>query len=343
MRRFVLPALLLFLCVGSYAGEDARPLLGEATTIIATPVLLDRGDPQRRRVGRLAFLEGWMLTSPDRAFGSVSAMAVSGRRFTLLSDAGGVMSFDLDAQGKASRARFVNLPAGPGVGAWSKDFRDTESMTIDPATGRAWIGYENVNQIWRYAPGFSAAEMHAAPSAMADWPHESGPEAMVRLRSGRFLLFAESAPGPKRGSNDALLFTSDPAVPGARPIRFGYRRPAGFRVTDVAELPDGRLLILHRRTQPTRLRLGQVVGGWKLVSGIETLVRIVDARGIRAGSVIEGRDIARLAPPLTIENFEALAVTRDANRTIVWIASDDNFAPYQRTLLMKFALDGGQR
>jgi hypothetical protein len=36
--------------------------------------------------------------------------------------------------------------------------------------------------------------------------------------------------------------------------------------------------------------------------------------------------------------MEALAVERDGARTIIWIASDDNFNPMQRTLLMKFAL-----
>jgi hypothetical protein len=37
--------------------------------------------------------------------------------------------------------------------------------------------------------------------------------------------------------------------------------------------------------------------------------------------------------------MEALSVTRELGRTIVWIASDDNFSPLQRTLLLKFALD----
>ena len=42
---------------------------------------------------------------------------------------------------------------------------------------------------------------------------------------------------------------------------------------------------------------------------------------------------------LPVDNMEALSVTREGDRTIVWIASDDNFNPLlQRTLLMKFAL-----
>ena len=41
-------------------------------------------------------------------------------------------------------------------------------------------------------------------------------------------------------------------------------------------------------------------------------------------------------PPVTVEG---LSVTREAGRTILWLTSDDNYSPLQRTLLMKFALE----
>jgi hypothetical protein len=34
--------------------------------------------------------------------------------------------------------------------------------------------------------------------------------------------------------------------------------------------------------------------------------------------------------------MEGLAVTQEAGRTILWIASDDNLLALQRTLLLKF-------
>jgi len=49
--------------------------------------------------------------------------------------------------------------------------------------------------------------------------------------------------------------------------------------------------------------------------------------------------VARLAPPLNIDNMEALSIVSEGDKIIVWIASDDNFNPLQQTLLMKFALD----
>jgi hypothetical protein len=36
--------------------------------------------------------------------------------------------------------------------------------------------------------------------------------------------------------------------------------------------------------------------------------------------------------------MEALSVTQENKRTIIWLASDDNFIPLQRTLLLKFEL-----
>ena len=53
---------------------------------------------------------------------------------------------------------------------------------------------------------------------------------------------------------------------------------------------------------------------------------------------MRGRQIADFHRPINVDNMEALSVTREQGRTIVWIASDDNYNPLQRTLLMKFAL-----
>jgi hypothetical protein len=36
--------------------------------------------------------------------------------------------------------------------------------------------------------------------------------------------------------------------------------------------------------------------------------------------------------------MEGVSTTVENGRTIVWLVSDDNFSPLQRTLLLKFAL-----
>ena len=55
--------------------------------------------------------------------------------------------------------------------------------------------------------------------------------------------------------------------------------------------------------------------------------------------MLKGELLARFAPPLTVDNFEGLAVARDADgATLVYILSDDNFHFLQRTLLLLFRL-----
>jgi hypothetical protein len=38
--------------------------------------------------------------------------------------------------------------------------------------------------------------------------------------------------------------------------------------------------------------------------------------------------------------MEALSVTQEGSRTILWMASDNNYNNVQRTLLLKFLLEG---
>ena len=160
---------------------------------------------------------------------------------------------------------------------------------------------------------------------MQDWPGTGGAEAALRLPDGRFLIFAESAYGP-RGSTQALLFDHDPAEPGSPPASLGYYPPQGYRITDAVWLAPGKLLTLNRRAT--------------IYDGFTAKLAIVDIGELEPGKLFHAQEIATLRPPLLADNFEALAVTREGDRHIVWIASDDNHEFFQRTLLLKFALPG---
>jgi hypothetical protein len=59
--------------------------------------------------------------------------------------------------------------------------------------------------------------------------------------------------------------------------------------------------------------------------------------------VIEGEVLLEATDALNIDNMEAIAVHRRASgETVITIMSDDNFSPLQRTLIMQFALPGGE-
>ena len=153
-RRFRYPLMLLLAWCSTGSGTPERPVLGRMPDITATPVPFDAIDPKRVKAGALSFIGGVRLTSRDLAFGGYSSMTIDRGLFTLLSDGGTIVRFRLDDRLRLSAPAFGDLPTGPGTG-WNKSDRDSESMTLDPTTGQAWVGYERFNQIWRYSPGLT--------------------------------------------------------------------------------------------------------------------------------------------------------------------------------------------
>ena len=106
---------------------------------------------------------------------------------------------------------------------------------------------------------------------------------------------------------------------------FGYRTARDFKPTDAALLPNGDVLVLSRY--------------FKLLGGFKARLERISAGVIAGGAVLKGELLARFAPPLTVDNFEGVAVARDADgATLVYILSDDNFHFLQRTLLLLFRL-----
>ena len=217
------------------------------------------------------------------------------------------------------RSASIRCRAGPGRAA-RKSNRDTEALLV--RGDGLWVAFERHNMIWRYDRPLSRAQSAARPAAMRRWRGNGGAEAMVRLADGRFLVFAEGR-GRWPAISEAVLFDGDPAVPARRRRALRYRRPPGYRVTDAALLPDGRLLLLNRRF------------AW--LRGLSAQLVVADLRGC-AGRDDRGREIATLEAPLTVDNMEALASRgRAAGRSSGSPRTTISF-PLQRTLLLKFAL-----
>jgi hypothetical protein len=276
-------------------------------------VALDPDAPDQGRFGPLRYLQGWVVTSDDRRFGAISALAVDGEALLGLSDQGVIFRF---APPPAAGVEIVPVVAGPGSFG-SKADRDSESMAV--SGGSVWIAYENSNEIWRYDAGTMTAAAHAAPPAMERWTANRGAEALARLPDGRFLAMREDV--DDEGVSDALLFLGDPAQPGTHAVALKIDPPEGERITDAAALPDGRMLLLSRR-----------FGFWSGWTGhllIAELPRNQERR-------MPVRTLAAFEGSITRDNFEAIAVAQESGRTIIWIASDDNLLSLQRTLLLKF-------
>lgn len=316
-------ALLLFLVPGTISSDSELPD-NPSQFIDARPLSLTRAMRESLANGALQLVAGWELDGANSDFGGFSAVHAMGNdRFLLLSDYGVLAGFTLGGKGGTHDSFVAPLPvkAGDGEEKWDKD---SEGMTFDPISRRFWVSFEHRNAVRRYAPAFARAEMVGRPAQMKKWSGNGGAEAIVRLSDGRFLVFSESVEGPNGGSM-ALLYDSDPAEPGAVARIFGFDAPEGFLVTDAAQLPDGRVLVLHRSVT--------IRHGWR------AMLSLFDPGDIVAGRAVRPLIVARLAAPLPIDNMEGLAIEAKVDGLHAWLVSDDNFSTIQRTVLLDFRLD----
>lgn len=322
LRVLLIIALAILLLPGPHSGKD-WPTTPGTLLVEARPLPLSSADPGLKQADRLDYLGGWELTSAHKDFGGMSSLLLTADGAMLgLSDSGTLMGFRID--GKEDRQFIAPLPTRASERDWPNWKWDSESMVHDPASGRYWVGFELIWRICRYSPGFSRVEACREWPELKAWPKTGGAEAMVRLPSGRFLVFSELGYG-QGGGLDVLLFDGDPAEKlTPSPVHLNYRPPQGFRPTDAVAIDETRLLLLNRRVA--------------LYQGFTASIALVEVPSLKAGITLTGREIARLAPPLLADNFEAMALSKEAGRSILWIASDDNHNFFQRTLLLKFAL-----
>ena len=319
MSKFLILLAAPLLATFAPVSLTRYPHLPEKPVLWVEPVPLRDDAPNARRLGALRFMEGWWLRSNHPHFGGISAIDVAGDKILAVSDGGVVMRFDAPTGRGRMPLDITTLTDAPGP---EKKQRDSEAMVVDGGT--AWIAFERTNAVYRYRINDWRSDASARPQPMRRWPLNSGSEAMIRLRDGRFLIFSEGA-RLTGGEKEVLLFDGDPAVDGTPFVRLGYRPPEGFRITDAAQLPDGRLLLLNRRIS--------------LLDGIMVKLTMMERPELREGAVLEGRELAYFQPPVTTDNYEALSIVQEKAGATLWIASDDNLMGIQRTLLMKFALE----
>lgn len=319
MRR-LLSAALIFLTVGPVPGTVMRFPENDLTDRAATRPLVFAPATS----GTMRFVRGWHLVSPNSRFGGFSALARTGEnQFQLIGDNGYATRLTLDAQGSVAAVRIRPLPTIDGR-PQRKAMVDAEALFVDPASGKSWVALEGINQIWQLDAGLATIESRRKLPGPSHWPANRGPEAMARLADGRTVVFSEDADDDPRG-REALLYAGDPAAPGSAPIRFFYDSGGRGLVSDAAALPDGRILLAHRRL------------GFDPV--FTTVIAIVDPADIAKDAVVRSRTIGRVPRPLA-DNYEGAAISVEAGRTWLWLVADDNFNTWQRSLLLQFELVG---
>jgi hypothetical protein len=202
----------------------------------------------------------------------------------------------------------------------ARRLQDAEALAPDGRDG-FYVAFEHGHRIWHYpaAPRPFAAPptVLATPPGLARAPVNGGVEALAMLDDGRLLALAEQL----ADGNRAVGWIGNGS--GWAPV--AYRLAGIFRPTAAARLPSGDLVVLERA-----FRLG-----------IELAARLVrvDRAAVSPGRLIVGDELAVLRWPVSVDNMEGLAARRNAaGETLIYLISDDNFLPLQRTLLLMFAL-----
>jgi hypothetical protein len=297
------------------AASPAHPLpYGAQITVRATPVPFDRDDPARDHQGRFTYAGGFALTSPDtaRLHGLSDLKVWPDGRFLSVSDEGDVVegSLKLDAAGRLAGVADAKLyplvgEDGRPLPALGKNEADSEGIA-ELADGQRLVSLERDDRILLYPKGGGLPRRAPKPDAV--FPFNLGMEALdadPQAGPDAYVVGAEAS-----GQTWICHLSSGCAESEHVP----KSEEAGLSA--VAMLPDGGRAYLLRAFDPLR--------------GVRVTLRIVDAGGAT-------RDELRLAPPLSVDNFEGLAARPGQEGAIrFYVISDDNFSRFQRTLLLAF-------
>lgn len=325
-RALALLLLILAVAPGTWLRTN-RPSSTAPVALTFSEISVPLGKEARSQLGPFRLESAWQMQSSHRMFGGYSALlSLDEGDFLAISDRGVLLRFS--PPGLPQRPEIIETVFSRQVKG--KVFRDFEAATRDPDTGTFWTALENYNVIARQHLTGNRLRLSglAAPEELARWSGNSGPEAMVRLADGRFLILREAFSDGWRGSrHQALILAGDP-VEDSHAEAFSVIGPEGHSPTDMAQLPDGRVLVLFRRLV------------WPLPARFACRLAIGDPADVEAGSEWELREVARLAGPLPVDNFEGLAIVPESDGTVgVWIISDDNRSAFQSTLLWKLVVD----
>lgn len=313
------------------------------------PVPWNADDPEEVTAGPLAWNGGLELVSDDNEFGGWSglhlARAADGAVALLaVSDAGQWLAARLrhDEEGRlvgldtARMAPLADPQVAPDAEKWEVD---AEALTVDEAAGEVYVAFEHNHRINRYRLVTDAPPVFDArvEGPFAELEMNKGLEALALIDTPNGPgLFAVTERSLKGGDHRAFLFD------GADWTERRVRRTRPWDVTDIARLPSGDFILLERR--------------FSLLGGVGMRMRRITRDEVIAGGTIEGTEMLTAAPPYAIDNMEGIAVldapprlrhsdvveTSNGHESdmVLYVVSDDNFNPLQRTLLVSFRMGG---
>ncbi|MBY8978221.1 esterase-like activity of phytase family protein [Rhodobacteraceae bacterium NNCM2] len=292
------------------AGEaaDLKPVI-----ITATPVEV----PATHLTG-LTPAGAWHLTGDNEWFGGLSGLMIEGDEMIAVSDKAHLLRARIGLEGDELSLNDATL--------WH--LRDSNDYLLDHLEGDAesiaydgddlMISFERDHRIERFGPDGRLSDPVEGLD-FSDLNDNGGIEAMVTLPDGRLLALAETWVD---GASLVWLIRDGKVEQTARlPLTSKHL------VTGAALDGAGRLYLSQRHYSPTegvsiRIKRYALDGGLPVAESEEVIAAWENDSGI--------------------DNMEGLDITTGPEgEEIMWFLSDDNFNQGQRTLLMRFVVEGG--
>jgi hypothetical protein len=296
-----------------------------ADLVQSRPFEFESKEHQRTDFGGLELLNAFELRSRHPQFGGISGLTIAADgRLYAVSDRGYWIAARMrhDNEGRLVdlfdwEIKPILTPEGiPTDGLLT----DAEALASAP-DGSLVVAFEQIHRLWRYLPPpqtfDSPAQPIKTPHDVKKAPRNGGLECVAVFPDGKIFTIAEELQN-KGESFKGWLIDNELSY------ELSYVPSADFRPSDCAALPNGDVIVLERRLST-------------FLSFSARLKRL-SAESIRPSALLIGEELLRLDPPLRLDNFEGIAVQQDGAGTLIYLISDDNFHPLQRTLLLQFRL-----
>ena len=191
---------------------------------------------------------------------------------------------------------------------------DLEGLAV--SEGQLLVSVELRPHVLRFAGPLARPERMVSYFTRDDlgFARNAGFEALVDLLGDGWLAVAET-----RGEDGGHV-----AYTRARE-RLTYRAGDGFAPTGADRVGD-RLFFVERRVS--------LLGGW------QARITCVDVADVGPGAVLEPDLLAALGFADGIDNMEGIAVRADGDDLEFVLVSDDNMAPFQRTVVLHYRWPG---
>ncbi len=287
-------------------------------------VALSEQEPSLSQVGDLDFMGGIDIPRSGIDLGGLSGLRwdeYGGHLVALADDArwavldpvepdGLLQSVDITASGE--------LTGLSGETLTGKEAGDSEGLTRSREGG--WlVSFERSHRVWRY-PALDQRPVPTRIDPAALFGELGDNQGLETLAGDEDDLLACAERQPLGANGNCRRLMKETKTQSLSLLPPNSLMELGAVPTDGDRASDGTFYVLFRSYSPT--------------DGNTAAITALAPDGTR-------RDLAVLRAPLTVDNFEGLAVREDAGRTFLYIVSDDNFSGSQRTLLMKFEVPGG--